>query len=267
MPDIALPAVFFAGLVSFLSPCVLPLVPPYLTYLAGASLDQITGETVDRDIRRRAILSAVCFVAGLGAVFIALGASASVVGGLLLNLRRMLAGQLEALAAAGWLPQAWATSIEPFSLIAGIIIILMGLHFLGVFRFAFLYREARFESRTAPGAWGGFVMGLAFAFGWTPCIGPVLATVLAIAGRDGSVGYGAFLLLVYTLGLGLPFILAAFAMNPFMHFLRGFRSHLGTVEKVMGGLLVLAGVGFLTGGMADFSVWLQGTFPLLNRLG
>ena len=152
MPDIALPAVFFAGLVSFLSPCVLPLVPPYLTYLAGASLDQITGETVDRDIRRRAILSAVCFVAGLGAVFIALGASASVVGGLLLNLRRMLAGQLEALAAAGWLPQAWATSIEPFSLIAGIIIILMGLHFLGVFRFAFLYREARFESRTAPGA-------------------------------------------------------------------------------------------------------------------
>ena len=267
MPDITLPAVFAAGFASFLSPCVLPLVPPYLTYLAGASLDDMTGDTVDRDVRRRSILSALCFVAGLGVVFIALGASASLVGSLLLQLRRLMAQELSALAQAGWLPQAWAATIEPFSLIAGVIIILMGLHFLGLFRIAFLYREARFQSHVTPGPWGGFLMGLAFAFGWTPCIGPVLATVLAVAGREGSVGHGAFLLFVYTLGLGLPFILAAVALNPFMGFLRRFRRHLGTVEKVMGGLLIIAGIAFLSGGMTDFSVWLQSTFPILSSLG
>jgi cytochrome c-type biogenesis protein len=267
MADITLPAVFLAGLASFLSPCVLPLVPPYLTYLAGATIDEISGDAVDRAVRRRAVTSALFFMAGLATIFISLGASASLVGSVLVSARRGLAGLLAQAAGAGMLPMNWAVSIDPFALIAGIIIIAMGLHFLGVFRIAMLYRQARFESRVTPGPWGAYVMGLAFAFGWTPCIGPVLATVLAVAGREASVGQGAFLLAIYTAGLGLPFVIAAFAMNPFMGFLRRFRTHLGTVEKVMGGLLVVAGLAFLTGGMADFSVWLQSTFPVLTRLG
>jgi len=267
MADITLPAVFLAGLASFLSPCVLPLVPPYLTYLAGATIDEISGETIDRAVRRRAVTSALFFMAGLATIFISLGASASLVGSLLISVRRVLAGWLMHAANAGVLPMSWAVSVDPFALVAGVIIIAMGLHFLGVFRIAMLYRQARFQSRATPGPWGAYVMGLAFAFGWTPCIGPVLATVLAVAGREASVGYGAFLLAIYTAGLGLPFVVAAFAMNPFMRFLRRFRTHLGTVEKVMGGLLVVAGLAFLTGGMADFSVWLQSTFPVLTRLG
>jgi cytochrome c-type biogenesis protein len=267
MADITVPGVFLAGLVSFLSPCVLPLVPPYLTFLAGSSLDEITGDTIDKAVRRRAVTSALFFMAGLATVFISLGATASLVGGLLLMARRTLAGWLVDAANAGLLPMGWATSIDPFSLLAGIIIIAMGLHFLGVFRIAMLYRQARFESHTTPGPLGAYLMGLAFAFGWTPCIGPVLATVLAVAGKEASVGHGIFLLAIYTLGLGLPFVIAALAMNPFMHFLRAFRAHLGTVEKVMGGLLVVAGFAFLTGGMANFSIWLQSTFPILSKLG
>ncbi len=267
MADITVPGVFLAGLASFLSPCVLPLVPPYLTFLAGTTLDEITGDTIDRTVRRRAVTSALFFMAGLASVFIALGASASLVGSLLVSARRVLAGWLVDAADAGLLPMSWAISIDPFALLAGVIIIAMGLHFLGVFRIAMLYRHARFESRTSPGLLGAYLMGLAFAFGWTPCIGPVLATVLAVAGREASVMNGVVLLGLYTLGLGLPFVIAAFAMNPFMRFLRAFRAHLGTVEKVMGGLLVMAGFAFLTGGMANFSIWLQGTFPILSRLG
>jgi len=267
MADITLPAVFLAGLASFLSPCVLPLVPPYMTYLAGATLDEMSGAAVDSAVRRRAVTAALVFVAGLATIFISLGASASLVGSLLVSARRVLAGWLADAAGAGLLPMGWAVSIDPFALVAGVIIIAMGLHFLGIFRIALLYRQARFESRATPGPWGAYLMGLAFAFGWTPCIGPVLATVLAVAGKQASVGYGAFLLAVYTAGLGLPFVIAAFAMNPFMLFLRSFRTHLGTVEKVMGGLLVIAGFAFLTGGMANVSIWLQSTFPFLAKLG
>jgi cytochrome c-type biogenesis protein len=267
MADITTPAVFLAGLASFLSPCVLPLVPPYLTYLAGATLDEISSETVDLAVRRRAVTSALFFVLGLASVFISLGASASLVGSLLVSARRVLAGWLLDAASAGLLPMGWATSIDPFALLAGIIVIAMGLHFLGVFRIAMLYRQARFQSRANSGPLGAYLMGLAFAFGWTPCIGPVLATVLAVAGKEASVVHGVVLLAVYTLGLGLPFIIAAFAMNPFMRFLRVFRAHLGTVEKVMGGLLVVAGFAFLTGGMANFSIWLQSSFPILGQLG
>ncbi|WP_413993220.1 cytochrome c biogenesis CcdA family protein [Labrys okinawensis] len=267
MADITVPGVFLAGLFSFLSPCVLPLVPPYLTYLAGTTLDEISGETIDRTVRRRAVVSALVFMAGLATVFISLGATASLVGSLLISARRLLAQWLVGAANAGLLPMGWATSVDPFALLAGVIIITMGLHFLGVFRIAVLFRQARFESRATPGPLGAYLMGLAFAFGWTPCIGPVLATVLAVAGRQASVGQGVLLLAIYTLGLGLPFVVAAFAMNPFMRFLRAFRAHLGTVEKVMGGLLVVAGLAFITGGMADFSIWLQSTFPILSKLG
>jgi cytochrome c-type biogenesis protein len=243
MADIAIPAVFAAGLVSFLSPCVLPLVPPYLTYLAGATLDDLTGDNLEAGVRTRAVRSALLFVLGFSTVFVLLGATASVLG------------------------SAVRQHSELLGTLAGVLIIVMGLHFLGLLRIGLLYREARFHGPKASGPWSSYLMGLAFAFGWTPCIGPVLAAVLAVAGREDSVGSGAVLLAVYSAGLGVPFLAAAFAMGPFVRFLKRFRGHLGTVEKVMGGLLVLTGIAFLTGAMTNASFWLLETFPTLGQLG
>lgn len=243
MTDITAPAVLLAGLLSFLSPCVLPLVPPYLSFLAGASLDSMVEDGASDAVRRRAVLAALLYVAGFATVFVALGATASVVGALVRQ------------------------HLDLLGALAGASIIVMGLHFLGVFRIGLLYREARLGAPRLAGPWSAYVMGLAFAFGWTPCIGPVLAAVLAVAGRSNSVGQGAWLLLVYSLGLGLPFLLAALAMGPFIGFLRRFRAHLGRVEQVMGALLVVTGVLFITGGMTSLSAWMIETFPGLARLG
>lgn len=241
--DITLPAVFFAGMLSFLTPCVLPLVPAYLSFLAGTTLDEMSAREPDRTVLRRALLTACLFVLGFGTVFVLLGATASVFGALV---RQHL----------GWLTIA-----------AGIAIIVMGLHFLGVFRIGLLYREARFNPAKPVGMWGGYVMGLAFAFGWTPCIGPVLAAVLTVAAGEATVTRGAGLLAVYAAGLGLPFILAAFAMGPFTRFLQRFRRHLGRVEKVVGVLLILVGIAFLTGWLTQASFWLLEMFPALGSLG
>jgi cytochrome c-type biogenesis protein len=243
MADIALPAVFLAGLISFLSPCVLPLAPPYLTYLAGASLDELTDAGAEAPVRRRAVLFAALFVAGFSTVFVLLGVTASVLG------------------------QAVRQHLDLLGTLAGILIIVMGLHFLGLFRISLLYREARLQGPRSAGPVAAYLMGLAFAFGWTPCIGPVLATVLAVAGHEDSAGRGAFLLAIYSAGLGVPFILAAFAMRPFITFLKRFRAHLGLVEKTMGALLVVTGIAFLTGTMTNFSFWLLETFPALGQLG
>ncbi len=243
MTEITLPAVFLAGMLSFLTPCVLPLVPAYLSFLAGTTLDELQDRQPDRVVLRRALLTACLFVFGFGTVFVLLGATASVFGSLL---RQHL----------GWL-----------TIVAGLAIIVMGLHFMGVFRIAFLYREARFNPAKPVGVWGGYVMGLAFAFGWTPCIGPVLAAVLTVAAGEATVTRGAGLLAVYAAGLGLPFILAAFAMRPFTHFLARFKKHLGRVEKVIGVLLVIVGIAFLTGWITRMSFWLLEMFPALGRLG
>src|SRR3712207_5798176 len=182
MLDVSLPVAALGGLISFLSPCVLPLVPPYLSFLAGVSLDELqAGE--DRGVRRRAILTALLFVAGFTTVFVLLGATASALG---LFIRQYM---------------------DLLSTVAGLAIILMGLHFLGVFRIGFLYREARLDVEKSVDVWGAYVMGLAFAFGWTPCIGPILAAILAVAGSETSVARGALLLAVYSAGLGIPFVL------------------------------------------------------------
>jgi cytochrome c-type biogenesis protein len=241
--SITLPAVFGAGALSFLSPCVLPLVPPYLCFLAGTTLERLTAENAPRAATGRALGAAALFVLGFSTVFVALGATASAIGGLLLKNSPLLAT------------------------IAGIAIIVMGLHFLGLFRIPLLMREARVEVEKPVGLWGAYVMGLAFAFGWTPCIGPVLAAVLSVAAAESTVAQGAGLLAVYAAGLGLPFLIAALAMRPFLGFLRRFRAHLGRVEKVMGGLLVLTGIAFLTGWTTTASFWLLETFPGLATLG
>jgi cytochrome c-type biogenesis protein len=242
MPNVTIAAALLAGMLSFLSPCVLPLVPPYLVYLTGASVERFAGAETEPQVRRETITAALLFVLGFTTVFVALGASASVIGALL---------------------RAYSYVLGK---VAGIIIIVMGLHFLGVTPIAFLMHERRLAMAKPVGLWGAYLMGLAFAFGWTPCIGPILGTILAIAGSQGTVTHGAGLLAVYSLGLGIPFVIAALAVEAFATFLTRFRTHLGMVEKAMGGLLVLAGVAFFAGWISDFGSWLLAVFPDLNKL-
>lgn len=243
--DVSYATAIGAGALSFLSPCVLPLVPPYLCYMAGVSVEDFRAERAAPSAARQTLLiCALAFVLGFSTVFVALGAGASTVGRVL---------------------RVWQ---EPLALIAGVLIIGMGLNFLGILRIPLLSREARFQARGQPASVAAaYLMGLAFAFGWTPCIGPVLGPILTLAGGRETVGEGAALLAAYSLGLGFPFLLAAFFSGAFMRFLGRFRVHLGRVENVIGGLLVIAGVFFLSGGIATASYWLLEAFPGLARLG
>ena len=231
-----------AGLLSFLSPCVLPLVPPYLTFIAGTTIEELSSEG-ESAARRDVALAGLLFVAGFSTVFVTLGATASVFG------------------------QVIRQYSDTLALVAGLLIIVMGLHFLGLFRVAMFYREKRVQVEKPVGPWGAYVMGLAFAFGWTPCIGPLLAAILTVAGSEDTVVQGAALLAVYSAGLGVPFIAAALAIEPFFKFIKRFSKHFATVEKAMGVLLVATGIGFLTGSMQSFSFWLLETFPALAKLG
>ena len=241
--DISIAAALFAGVLSFLSPCVLPLVPPYLVYLAGASLERLADAEPEPEVRRDAVIAAFLFVCGFSTVFVAFGASASAIGQLVLAYSPQLA------------------------IAAGIVIIIMGLHFLGLTRIAVLMREKRVAMAKPVGLWGAYVMGLAFAFGWTPCIGPILAAILAVAGSQDTAAKGAGLLAVYSAGLGIPFIICAFAIEPAMAAVARFRRHLAVVEKVMGCLLVLTGIAFLTGFVSDAGFWLLEWFPALGKIG
>jgi cytochrome c-type biogenesis protein len=243
MPNVTIAAALVAGMLSFLSPCVLPLVPPYLVYLTGTSLERLADAQAEPRVRRETLVAAVLFVLGFSTVFVALGASASVIGAVL----RAYSGEL--------------------AILAGIAIIIMGLHFLGLAPIAFLMRQKRLEVAKPIGLWGAYLMGLAFALGWTPCIGPILAAILAVAASEATVAKGAAMLAVYSLGLGIPFLAAALAVEPFAAFLARFRAHLGLVEKAMGGLLILTGVAFLTGAVTQASFWLLDTFPMLGQIG
>jgi cytochrome c-type biogenesis protein len=241
--DVSVPAALVAGLVSFLSPCVLPLVPPYLVYLTGATIEHVSHDETTRVSKRAVMLAALVFVLGFSTVFVALGASASFIGGLI---------------------RAWSAQL---SIVAGIVIIVMGLHFLGLTRIGFLMREGRLTAPKPVGLWGAYVMGLAFAFGWTPCIGPILAAILSVAAAEATVVKGAGLLAVYSAGLGIPFLLAALMIEQFASLLKRMKRHLNTVERVMGVLMVLTGIAFLTGSISNVSIWLLETFPALQNFG
>jgi cytochrome c-type biogenesis protein len=240
--DVSIGAALLAGVLSFLSPCVLPLVPPYLVYISGVSLDELDKSAVHNT--RSVLLAALTFVLGFTTVFVLLGATASYLG-------QMVRSQLPLLAQ-----------------LAGVFIIIMGLHFLGVFKIGLLNREARYQTQSKPvSLLGAYGVGLAFAFGWTPCIGPVLATILTFAANQENVAKGMSLLAIYSLGLGIPFLIAALSINVFLGFFNRFKHSLKTVERAMGLLLVVSGVLFLTGGMQSLSYWLLETFPSLGTLG
>jgi cytochrome c-type biogenesis protein len=241
--DVSIPAALIAGLVSFLSPCVLPLVPPYLVYLTGATIEHVANAETVSSSKRAVMISALMFVLGFSTVFVALGASASLIGAMV---------------------RAWSAEL---SIVAGVVIIIMGLHFLGLTRISLLMREGRLSIPKPVGLWGAYVMGLAFAFGWTPCIGPILAAILSVAAAEATVAKGAGLLAVYSAGLGIPFLIAAFMVEQFSSLFSRMKRHLVSVERAMGVLMVLTGIGFLTGSVSSASIWLLETFPILQTFG
>lgn len=246
MLDITLAGALVAGLLSFLSPCILPIVPFYLSYLAGVGMEQISASSaVPADVRRKATVSALAFAAGIITVFMALGATASIFGQLVREYFDVL---------------RW---------IAAAIIIAMGLHFLGFIRIGFLYRQFRADiGETANvNPVGAYVLGLAFAFGWTPCVGPVLAAILFTAAGTETAWRGAWLLFVYGVGMTAPFVLAAFLVRPFMQWMARFRKHLGLIEKAMGALLVLFGVLIATNSINHIAQWMLDHMPWLAAIG
>jgi cytochrome c-type biogenesis protein len=231
-----------AGLLSFLSPCVLPIVPPYLAYMSGITVGDM--EKDEGGGRRRALVSAAFFVFGLSTVFMILGFTASAFGRFFLT------------------NQDWFVSG------AGIVIMVFGAHFLGIYRIGFMDREIRMDAGDRGGsALGAYVLGLAFAFGWTPCIGPILGAILSIAASEADIARGTTLLAAYAAGLGIPFLLVA-AFFPRLKGLMGFmRRNMERIERVMGLLLWTVGLLMLTGKFTDFSWWLLERFPVLQTFG
>lgn len=245
MMDITLAGALIAGLLSFLSPCILPIVPFYLSYLAGVGMNQISADApIDNAVRRRAVLAACMFAAGVITIFMGLGAAATVFGQIVREYFDIL---------------RW---------IAAAIIIAMGLHFLGVIRIGLLYRQFRADAGDTSNVslLGAYVIGLAFAFGWTPCVGPVLAAILFTAAGADTAGSGALLLFVYGLGMTAPFVLAALFIGPFMRWMARFRRHLGLIEKLMGVMLILFGILIATNTINYIAQWMLEIAPDIGTL-
>ncbi len=236
----ALSLAFLAGIVSFLSPCVLPIVPPYLAYMSGISIK----DAIDNEKPNSMFLPALFFVLGLSTVFLILGFTASALGTIFLSYQNKL------------------------NTIAGLLVMGFGLHFLGIIRIRLLEREARFEASSQNGsAFAAYVLGLAFAFGWTPCIGPQLASILTLAASEGSLVRGTSLLAFYALGLGVPFLLVALFLSRLSTTLNWLKKNMQIIERIMGLLLWTIGFMILTGGFANFSFWILETFPSLGSFG
>lgn len=248
--NVTLLAAFGAGVLSFISPCVLPLIPGYLSYISGLSLDEMRGSPVAAgtavavaappETRRRVILSSLAFILGFSIVFVALGASASAIGQFLMS-RLSILGK-----------------------IAGAIVIIFGLHTMGVLRIEWLYQEKRVQtSQQRPAGFiGATLVGMAFAFGWTPCLGPILAGILAVAASQDTIGNGVRLLSAYSLGLGVPFLATALAINRFFAALARIRRHYHKVEVVSGALLVAIGVLIFTDRFTIIAQWLTPYLPV-----
>jgi cytochrome c-type biogenesis protein len=237
----ALIVALVAGLVSFLSPCVLPIVPPYLAYMSGVTLTELSARG---SARARAIIPALFFVMGLSTIFLLLGAAASAIG------------------------LAFLQYQDTLNTIAGLLVMGFGLHFLGIIRIGFLNQEARMDAGERGGsAFGAYILGLAFAFGWTPCIGPQLGAILSLAASEGSVARGTTLLAAYAVGLGVPFLLVAAFLPRLSGFMGWMKRHMDRIERIMGLLLWTIGLMMLTGGFSAFAFWLLEMFPALALLG
>jgi cytochrome c-type biogenesis protein len=283
--DVSLGIVFLAGLASFLSPCVLPLVPGYISMLSGIGMEQLRkGEVPSSGL----FASSLAFVAGFSVVFISFGASASAVGGFLRQNRSVLAPIAGALIILfGLHLVGLLIKVTPrIGIILGIILVALGvfsllrhqplflnlgpvhflslsvLGFLGPWLARWLNRDVHMRSKaTQPGIWSGFLMGFAFAFGWTPCIGPILATVLALAAASDTVSRGVLLLAIYSAGLAVPFLLTALGIGQFMRFYKNFRKYLHVVEVFSGVLLLfIGGLVFI-----NKLTWLSGKLTFLNK--
>jgi cytochrome c-type biogenesis protein len=246
--DVTMTGAALAGLLSFLSPCILPIVPFYLSYMAGVGMNQISANAdgtaaITPAVRTRAVISASLFSLGVITIFVAMGAGASALGGLVTQYM-------------DWLRMA-----------AAALIVIMGLHFLGVVRIGFLYRQFRAEAGDTGNISliGAYVIGVAFAFGWTPCVGPVLAAILFTAATEAQgAGRGATLLFVYGVGMTAPFVLAALFIGPFMRWMAGFRRHLDKIEKAMGALLIVFGLLIGTNSMNIIAEWMLNYIPAMG---
>jgi cytochrome c-type biogenesis protein len=232
MENVSVFAAFFAGLVSFLSPCILPLIPAYLSFVSGVSLDEMREKEGPSGVTRGVLLNALLFVTGFSFVFVSLGATATFLG-------QFFIGKIGFLKIAG-----------------GVLVILFGLHTLHIFRIGFLDQEKRVHHRTKPlGLLGSFLVGVAFALGWTPCIGPILAGVLMVAGTKDTMAHGIFLLAVYSAGLGIPFLLAAVGMERFLSVSTVLKKKFRAVEITSGLLLIGVGLLILTDEMTLITQW------------
>jgi cytochrome c-type biogenesis protein len=242
--SVSLAAAFLAGLFSFVSPCVLPIVPGYLSFISGVNVAQWKGGAAPADLVRRVVLASLAFVLGFSTVFVALGAAATLVGSLLQQHKRTL------------------------GMIGGVIILVLGLHTMGVLRIPWLLGEKRANVTQKPlGPLGAYVVGLAFAFGWTPCIGPILGAILLYAAQQETVGQGVVLLSAYSAGLGIPFLLSALAVNWFFKASGGLRKWMHAVEVVSGALLVGVGLLLVTDRLTVIAQWVTKVFPGLATIG
>ena len=234
-----------AGLLSFFTPCVLPMVPFYLCYMAGLSMNELQSkDAIAAGVQRQLIVSSFFFAFGVTTIFVLLGMGATAIG------------------------QAFGAWRDTLRYVAAGVLLLFGLHFLGVLRIPLLYREAKIESTAAPTTvLGAYLMGLAFGFGWTPCVGPALAAILMIAGGMGDIWQGGLLLLVYGLSMTAPFVVAALFARPFLGWLQRNRRYLGLVERVMGTMLIVFAVLIATNTVNYIAQWMIEVMPVFTRIG
>ncbi len=232
--NITLFTAFFAGLLSFLSPCILPLIPGYISYISGISLKDIKEQSEIKVVRNKVLINSIAFVLGFSSVFIILGASATFIGSLILK------------------------HIKIITYIAGIIIIVFGLHLTGIFKISALYKEAKINISNKPqNIFGSFLIGVAFSFGWTPCIGPILSTILALAAVQSTLSRGILLLTWYSLGLAIPFIITAYSITFFFKMFDKIKKYLNIIEWISGILLIIIGVMILTGSIGKIASYLS----------